>query len=148
MFVHDFDFVERPVHEVRQRLISDPKKWLESAFKYADEVGDTVLLKLGLGGGIAKWIELKIGTPRMRGEVLVLPISWEATGPKNLFPKMQAELEVASFGPDQTQLVFLGSYEAPLGGIGEKMDNALMHRVAEASIRKMISQLAISFSNA
>ncbi len=151
MFVHDFTFTDAPAFEVRQRLIAEPTKWLASAVNAANQVEDKLIVSLGAGiksVSLKKRVEIEVSTPRTRGDVLVIPVSWSATGVKELFPKMQADLEIAPFGPDKTQLVFLGTYDAPLGPIGRKVDAALLHRIAEASVRTFLELIANALQQA
>lgn len=45
----------------------------------------------------------------------MLPIRIEATGPSALFPRVDADLEIAGAGSGQTQISLQGSYQPPLG---------------------------------
>ncbi len=45
-------------------------------------------------------------------------------------------------GPGLTHLAFRGSYEPPLGAVGRFMDRALLHRVAELTVKNLVDRLA------
>jgi hypothetical protein len=65
-----------------------------------------------------------------------LAIRWEATGPGGgLFPVLDADLRLASVGEQVTLLAMAGVYRPPLGPLGEALDRAILHRVAETTIR-------------
>ena len=55
---------------------------------------------------------------------------------------MDAELELASLGPQLTQLSISGRYQPPMGLVGRTIDKALLSRVAEATIKDFVDRLA------
>jgi hypothetical protein len=54
---------------------------------------------------------------------------------------MEADLEVASLGPSATQLAISARYSPPLGIVGRMLDRAVLHRVAEATIKDFLDHL-------
>jgi hypothetical protein len=68
-------------------------------------------------------------------------LRWSASGPTELFPVMEADLEIAPMGARQSQLGFSGSYDPPLGSFGRQLDRLLLHQLAEATVRAMLRQL-------
>jgi hypothetical protein len=54
---------------------------------------------------------------------------------------MNADLVLQPIGHTDVQVVFRGSYDPPFGGIGRLLDRALMHRLAEASVKSFVDQL-------
>jgi hypothetical protein len=75
-------------------------------------------------------------------EKTVLPVSWKATGPGGLFPSLEADIELAPMGETCTQLAVSARYSIPLGAVGRLADRALLHRVAEATIRDFVHRAA------
>ena len=73
--------------------------------------------------------------------------TWRATGSQGIFPVLSADLEVAALSPQITHLTLRGSYEPPLGAVGQRLDRLLMHRVAEATIRSFMRRLAESLAD-
>ena len=59
-----------------------------------------------------------------------------------LFPFMKAELSIYPLTATETQLDFLGSYEAPFGVLGGAVDAVVGHRIAEASVHRFIKDVA------
>ena len=91
--------------------------------------------------GLGKDFRMKVGEPiRGPGDARI-PINWVSTGPSRLFPTLDGELVVSGIGSDLTQIVFRGSYEPPLGKVGEAIDRVLLHHLAEASVKRFVDAL-------
>jgi len=72
-----------------------------------------------------------------------LALRWEATGAGGkLFPVLDADLTLADFGPRGTLVALAGVYRPPLGALGQALDRAVLHRVAEATIRDFLARVA------
>jgi uncharacterized membrane protein len=54
---------------------------------------------------------------------------------------LEADLEVAALGGSRTQLSVSARYRPPLGSVGRVIDKALLHRVAEATIKDFLDRL-------
>jgi len=65
----------------------------------------------------------------------------EATGTPGVFPKMDAELVTARVGDEMTQVKIQGQYAPPLGGFGRLIDQAFLHRVAEATTKELVDRV-------
>ena len=70
----------------------------------------------------------------------VLPMSWRPIGMEGLVPSLEADVEIASLGPRRAQLSISGRYEPPMGALGRAIDRALMHRVAEATLKDFLDR--------
>lgn len=55
---------------------------------------------------------------------------------------MDADLLLAPLGTQLTQLALRGSYRPPLGALGRAADRALLHRIAEASVKGFVDRIA------
>jgi hypothetical protein len=55
---------------------------------------------------------------------------------------LDADLEVARLTPTITQLSISARYAPPLGAIGSAIDRALLHRVAEATVKDFMDRVA------
>ena len=58
-----------------------------------------------------------------------------------MFPHLDADIEVASLGADRTQLSISARYRAPMGALGRMLDRALLHRVAEATVKDFLDRV-------
>ena len=89
----------------------------------------------------AKEVLLRIGTARIRRDGVAYPITWRATGPTGLFPRMTAELVVSPVGSERASVVFEGTYDPPLGILGEAIDRTLLNRLAELTVKSWVDDL-------
>jgi hypothetical protein len=112
----------------------------------AGELGDGLLAEVGFAVReelrIDKEVEIWIGEAYHGSGKTRLPMSWKATGPGRLFPSLDADLEVAGIGAGRTQLAISAQYDPPLGSIGRALDRALLHRVAEATLKDFLDRVA------
>jgi hypothetical protein len=144
MLVYDFTHIPLPVAEVRHRLFSAVGGLWQQVAEAAYDEGEDLLSRVGPFGsvpGLSKVVSVRVGSVRERGDGFVMPLRWSATGPSELFPVMQADLEIAPLGAHETQLRFSGSYDPPLGKIGRHLDRLLLHQLAEATVRALLSRL-------
>lgn len=147
MFVYYFVHLNEPFAEVDARLDRIVAS-LDAIASDAYRAGEDLRARIGLGSGVlAKTVRINVGDPlRHQGETAI-PISWHATGTPALFPRLDGELVIAAVGPDLTQLTLRGSYRTPLGPVGRALDRAVLHRVAEASVKGLVDRLAVSLQD-
>lgn len=115
-----------------------------SCCAYAE--GLTLLLHVGPHGattGLSKRVMVHLLEPRTTGNTVVVPLRWEATGASgHLFPALDANLGLTPASDDSTLLSIVGRYEPPLGALGERLDHAVLARVADATARSLVRRLA------
>ncbi len=92
--------------------------------------------------GVAKTVDLDIGTAEIHRSGLVFPLSWKAVGSGGLLPALDGELRLANRGRDETLLVFQGTYQPPLGPLGKAVDRVALGRLAEATVRNYVAALS------
>jgi hypothetical protein len=93
--------------------------------------------------GLSKLVRVQVRELAGTDQSVGLAIRWEATGPGGgLFPVLDADLTVAPIGEQVTILTLAGAYRPPLGTMGTVLDRALLHRVASATIRAFLAQVA------
>jgi hypothetical protein len=147
MLVYDFIRIPLPVEEVRYRLlfaVSGLSGLLQQVAEAAYDEGEELLGRVGPFGpvpGLSKAVQVYSGKVRDRDLGFVMPLRWSATGPTELFPVMEADLEISPLGADESQLRLSGSYDPPLGSLGRGLDRLLLHQLAEATVRAFLSQL-------
>jgi len=123
---------------LRDRLRVDGLR-AESSASFEEE--HTLLVRAGVAG-VTKTVAMATFPDYPRGDVTVIPIRWVATGRLGeLFPTMEANLEVGPTGERQTLLVLVGAYRPPLRGVGRKIDHLLLHTVATATANGFLSRL-------
>ena len=144
MLVYDFIRIRLPAEQVRYRLLVAVSGLLQQVAEAAYDEGEELLSRVGPFGSVprlSKAVKVSAGKVRDRGEGFVMPLRWSATGPTELFPVMEADLEIAPLGAEETQLRISGSYDPPLGLLGRGLDRLLLHQLAEATVRAFLSQL-------
>ena len=77
-----------------------------------------------------------------------LALRWEATGAGGkLFPVLDADLTLVDFGAQGTLVALAGVYRPPLGGLGQALDRAVLHRVAVATVKGFLAQVAAQLAD-
>jgi hypothetical protein len=145
MLIQDFVQVGAPYSTVRDRLLEPRPRWLTDGATAAYADGERLFLTVSATGGemtIGKCVQVELGATYARGEGSVVPLSLWATGPRRLFPTLEADLEIMPMGPDQVMLKLMGRYEPPLGGVGRGLDRLVLHRIAEACVRSFLHRTA------
>jgi hypothetical protein len=144
VFIYYFAQLRQPFEKAEDRvcrLLRDLTGWADAAYRDGEELR----ARVGVGGKrsvIAKTVTLDVGRPVRTAHQTTVPLSWKATGAPGIFPQMNADLTVARLGPDMAQLGFSGSYEPPGGPVGQAIDEALLHRIAESSVKGFVDRIA------
>jgi len=138
MFVQHSVHIDCPIEAVRPTLAAGPRDW----FPRFDggvhaEVGPQVA-----GLGLRKKVAIEVGEPVTVGDVTEVPITWQATSVQRLFPVMTGKVELAPVDLRNTRLTVCGMYEPPLGRLGKQLDDALMHRTAQATVKELAESIA------
>jgi hypothetical protein len=87
---------------------------------------------------VNKRVEVRVGDAYRIPEKTTLPIAWFASGSERLFPSLEANLELAALGERRSQRSISARYTPPLGAVGRALDRALMHRVADATVKDFV----------
>jgi len=144
MFVSYFAQVRVPFDIAVERLepvLGELGGWAHEAYRN----GENLRAKIGVGKVtpmIAKTVVLETAVPERGPDIYIIPIAWRATGAPILFPMMRADLELLRVSKNTTQIRLSGSYTVPLGTIGQIFDDALLHRVAEGTIKNFVDRIA------
>ncbi len=144
MFVYYFVHVNRPFREVESSLVTQLNSLgpcADAAYREGEELRDKVSMRLD-HPSVAKTVQLLSGIPLRGDQQTTIPFAWEATGTPGLFPKLDADLVVSAVGPDLCQIAMRGTYAPPLGPLGRALDRAVLHRVAEASVKSFVDRVA------
>jgi hypothetical protein len=114
-----------------------------SAQAYSGEItGLARVGPLGPVAGLSKVVRVHVRDLGAIGDSARFALRWEAAGPGGaLFPALDADVTLASVGEHST-LTLGGVYRPPLGTAGGALDRAVMRRVATATIRAFLHQVA------
>jgi hypothetical protein len=143
MFIRYYLDLEIPFEDVERALVSAPGEWVPGLVRDAGDRADRLLTEVGFEVSderIDKQVEIGFSTPFRLPQKTLLPIWWRATAPEQLFPALEADIEVAALGPNRTQLAMSARYRPPMGTVGRILDRTLLHRVAEATVKDFLDR--------
>lgn len=146
MFVYYYAYVDRSFSEtdaIVSKLLAGMSDAADIAYRRAEDLLARVHPE---GHRIAKTVRLDVGEPFRRTGETSIPLRWEATGTPGLFPKMEADLVVEEVGIRLTKVALQGSYDPPLGSLGRALDRALLHRVAEATVKHFVDRIGCAIT--
>jgi len=123
--------------------------WLAEASAAAYDGAVTGLLRVGpAGSASAKLVRVSLLDPVPTDDMVLVPIRWEATGRMGrLFPVLDANLIVGTDGQGRAELRITGAYRPPLDGLGEGLDQAVLYRVAGATLKSLLRGIAATLAD-
>jgi hypothetical protein len=146
VFVRYFTVLDVPADALRGGFADRPTDWLSTIALQSDKHRRELVSRVGVAlsehHSLSKVVRVSLGAPTRLGETTLLPMSWEATGPTGFFPVMDGDLEIAPLGERRTQLAMSARYRPPFGALGRVADRALLHRVAEATVKEFVDRVA------
>ena len=141
--------VDAPPDWVRQRLEARLRAdglRAESAASFEHE--HTLRVHAAVAG-LSKTIAMITLPAYQRGEVTVIALRWVATGPLGeLFPTLEANLELEPTDDGRTRMVLIGAYRPPLRRLGASIDRLVLHTVAATTIHGFLTQVSASLQPA
>lgn len=151
MFIRYFVEIPRALADVEAEILASPTELFSDPARHAESNGGRLLHEVGFGPPLARIgavVELRAGTPIRFPSKTVLPISWRPAFLSALVPTLDADVELGELGPARTQLSISARYSPPLGAVGRALDRAVLHRVAEATVKDFLDRVAIRLSRA
>jgi hypothetical protein len=129
--------------------------WLAGVSEAAYDGALAGLLRVGPAIPAAKLVRVRFLDPVYRGDVLTVGLRWEATGPAGgLFPVLDADISISPGREEDTpaagqpaRLTLTGAYRPPLGRLGAGLDQVVLHRVATATVRRLLGSVAETITN-
>jgi hypothetical protein len=144
MFLRYYLVLEVPYGEVHHVLVERADTWVPGLLLEAEDRGQRLLAEVGFSVDtrrIDREVEIRLGEPYRIPTKTVLPMTWRATRSERLFPELDADIELAAMGPSRTQLSISARYRPPMAILGRVVDRALLHRVAEATIKDFLDRI-------
>lgn len=146
-----YEYVNQPYDQVQARLRADASGIFNRATMLSAQRASTIGAQLRMQVGaldVATEVQIEIGRVEDKvssphGHPLTeFPLSWRSKHYPGLFPHMHAKLLVYPLSANETQLELEGTYNPPLGLLGEAFDALVGHRVAEATVLRFIQDVA------
>ena len=123
--------IGQPIEAVSEALLGAPSSWFPKA------------IGLHIAGiHVRKKVKVEFGEAVKTSTWAVVPVAWKATFPEKLFPAMSGKVDVAPVSKEVTRLTVSGMYEPPLGTLGDHLNETLMHRVAERTVKELAESIA------
>jgi hypothetical protein len=146
MFIHATLDLPVPVATAVERLY--PALWQHRLDEFSDDAyaaGLTALTKVGPFGevaGLSKTVRLQLLAPRPLEDGVRLQLRWVATGATGqLFPALDADLDLLALDEQNCALSINAVYDAPLGALGARVDRLVLHRAARATMVALLRDL-------
>jgi len=103
---------------------------------------------LGAAPGMSRLVAVRFSDMAIHEDFAIEAMRWEAIGPGGaLFPALDADIKLTPAGEDATMLTVAGIYRPPLGGLGAGLDRAIMHRVAQSTIRAFTHHIGAAIAH-
>ena len=118
---------------------------LAGASHAAYEAGIAVIRvgPLGNAPGAGKLVRVSFLEPADRDGLLQVGLRWEATGiAGDLFPVLDGDFTLTPSGAGAARLTLAGVYRPPMGWLGARLDEAVLHRVADATFKALLRSVA------
>ena len=98
--------------------------------------------------GMSRLVQVRVRDMVTQGDSAIWAMRWEVIGPGGaLFPALDADIKLTPAGEDAATLAISGVYRPPFGSLGAGLDRAIMHRVAEATIRGFTDQIGTAIAH-
>lgn len=150
VFLQDYVDVDRPASDVGA-LLAAGSGWMAPMADAAGSDAATLLVRVGpklLGECVARTVLVRLGGPVDHDGTVLLPIRWEDAQHPVLFPVLDGDLEVAPLDDDRCRVVLYAAYRPPLRAVGRVVDDAVIHRVAESTVRSFLHRAAAALTAA
>ena len=92
--------------------------------------------------GLSRLVQVQFRDLTERNNSAAFALRWEAIGSGGLLPVLDADITLSQSGLQATLLALAGVYRPPPGSRGAEFDDAILRRVAAATIRNFIDLVA------
>lgn len=140
MFVRYYLELALPPAVAVRALLRDPEAWMPGLVFDAESHGEAMIGELDFGP-VHKRVEILLSDPVRLPSKTVLPMTWRAASGPALFPIFEADVEIAELEAEKIQLSISARYKPPLGALGKAIDRALLHRVAETTVKDFLDHV-------
>jgi hypothetical protein len=145
-----YGYVDRPYEEVRALIQSRAGDLFQHATNTASKRAQELVARLSASMGVIEvGVDVRIDVAKEAGDegagglppVTRLAVRWKGAKRASLFPSMSAQLSISPMAFTETRVEFEGTYEPPLGVIGDLLDAAAGHQVAEATVHRFVNDV-------
>jgi hypothetical protein len=154
--VRCYQTIDRPFRSVAAVLRHQPFDLLQRATSTAAVRAASLAANLRVEvAGLEVGVRVRLCIRRVRDfqggtdapPAVRVELTWDAIRRPGLFPSMLAELTARPLSESDTRLEIDGSYWTPMGALGTAIDAVIGHRIAEASTRHFLEDVAAQLRN-
>jgi len=143
MFVDEVLVLDMPVAAAQDRLLAlHADGGVQDVATHAFREGHALLR----GDGFTGWtdqVAVHSVPAYLRGATTILPLRWVVTGTTgDIFPAIDANLELDGTPDDRARLTFRGSYRPPWGQQGFVLDQQRLERAVDATATGLLYRVA------
>ncbi len=143
MFVRHSVHLNRQFGDCVQMLVAGHGRWFPGVLQEPIAGEPTLLAAVGLPvAGVALRKEVAVHLHEPGPDATRVSFTWRPTFPRRIFPEFEGSLEVAPIDPQTTRLTVSGTYVPPFGAVGRTLDEVVMHRAAEATVKDLAERIA------
>lgn len=127
--------LDEPYEGLERALRAGPGAWLPGFEQEADDRVTGELAAEQAGGRVRRRIEVRTGPVQRFAYGVTVRVDWRAAQHPELYPELEGHLRLERRRDSGSSLRLDARYTPPGGAIGATVDRAVMHRVAESSVR-------------
>lgn len=133
--------IDRPYEVLEDRLRSGPENWVPGFARDRERISGELAFEQS-GARIRRRIAVHVGPVQRFAYGLTVQIGWKGARRPQLYPKLEGHLRLERRQPSGSSLRLDARYTPPAGKVGATVDRALLHRVAESSVRDFLAGVA------
>jgi hypothetical protein len=142
MDVQTEEVLDQPYALILEAILTESGSWLPGLVKDAADRLVTDLRVRFKGVHLARSIAVEVSPPTVYPGRCEICVAWKAAETSAFFPELGGVFELVAMDANRSRLSFEGSYEPPGRALGQVTDRALMHRVADGSVRDFVRRTA------
>lgn len=123
-------------------LRAGPARWLPGF----EQEGERITARLALaraGRRVGRRVEVRVGTVQRFGYGVTARLEWQDARRPRFYPRLEGHLRLErGSAEDRCRFRFDARYTPPAGALGGSVDRAVLHRLADATVRDFFSGVA------
>lgn len=122
-------------------LREGPERWLPG-FERSGEAMTGELRFHRAGVNVSRRTEVGVGPVQRFADGVTVHVDWKGAQHPEVYPQLDGHVRVERRREGGLRLRFDARYTPPAGRLGATMDRAVMHNVAESSVRDFVDRVA------
>lgn len=132
--------LDEPYEALEAGLRAGPEKWLPGFQRTGDRITGELAYEQA-GAHVKRRTEVRVGPVQLFAYGVTIQVGWKGARHPELYPELEGHLRLERRQPSGSVLRLDARYTPPAGRIGATVERALMHHVAEASVRDFFDRV-------